>query len=67
VDVPYLVAIVFDGAVGGKGSHTRCIEDGHPGPSFLMSIGFGHLILAANVGFIVSEEKLGVLIEERIE
>jgi hypothetical protein len=67
VDVPNLAAIVIDGAVGRKGSHTRRIEDRHPNPSYLILVGLGHPILTTNVRLIVGEQKIGVLMEERIE
>jgi hypothetical protein len=55
VDIPNLVAIFINGSVRGKESHPRGIEDGHAGPSRLIPVGFGYLILAANIGLVVGE------------
>src|SRR5208337_1645838 len=43
------------------------VEDGHPGPGFLIPVSFGHLIVTIDVGLIVRKKEIRVLIEKRIE
>jgi hypothetical protein len=60
-----MLAVFPDGAVRGKPAQAGHVEDGHPGPALLVPEGSVHLTLAINVGLVVGQDQILIMVKER--
>lgn len=54
--LPYVGAVVANGAVRRELADARNIEDGHAGPVVAIPVGCTNCVLTINVGLVVGEE-----------
>src|SRR5271157_4738387 len=62
-DVPNTIAVIADRAIGRELAHAGGIQDGHSRPSLLIAIRCGSFILTVDIGLIIREQQIRIVLQ----
>src|SRR5207248_7129244 len=62
-DGPDVAAVVADRPIGGKAAHSSAVQDRHAGPRASIGPGLAHPLLRVDVGLIVGQQHVVVVME----